>query len=144
MSEAARLYTPELLALTVQLAAFPLSNASQFVGQARSRSCGSTLQLALDLDHESRISSIGMRVSACAVGQAAAAIFAANAEEKTGEQVTASLNQIDTWLAGEGPPPHWPGIDQLEAARAFPGRHGAIRLAWQAASEALSSAAVQS
>jgi len=35
--------------------------------------------------------------------------------------------------------PDWPGLDAIEAARAFPGRHGAMLLPWQAALAALSS-----
>jgi hypothetical protein len=34
--------------------------------------------------------------------------------------------------------PDWPDIQQIEPARDYPGRHGAIALPWKAALDALS------
>jgi NifU-like protein involved in Fe-S cluster formation len=138
MSGAERLYTPELLALAVGLAAYPLSEGFPLGGEARSRSCGSTLRIGLAVDDAGRIERIGMRVAACAVGQASAAIFAAAGPGRTGEELTATLTALEAWLADDGPAPEWPSLAMLAPARAYPGRHGAMLLPWKAALDALS------
>jgi NifU-like protein involved in Fe-S cluster formation len=140
MSSATALYTPEVLALATSLARWPWDEALPLKGAARSPSCGSALALGLALDAAGRIARIGMRPQACAVGQAAAAIFAAGAAGRTAGEIGDGAAQLDGWLAG-GPAPDWPGIAAIARARDYPARHGAIRLAWQAARDALPSGA---
>lgn len=143
-SGGAALYTPELLALAVSLADWPLEDAAPCQGEARSRSCGSTLRFACALDAEGRVASPGLRVSACAVGQAAAAIFIAHAEGRSARDIAMALDQVERWLAGDGQQPEWPGIAAIAPALGYPGRHGAILLPWRAAREALCNAPAQS
>ena len=138
MNGITRLYTPALLGLAVRLADYPLHDGLPLNGEARSPSCGSTLQLGIDTTPDQRIATLGMRVHACAVGQAAAAIFADAATGRDLTDIAKALQAIEQWLGGEGDLPDWPGIAAIEAARPFPGRHGAIRLPWQAAQQALS------
>lgn len=135
------LYTPEVLGLATSLARWPLDGDLPLAGSARSRSCGSTLDLGLALDGEGRIARIGLRAQACAIGQAAAAIFAAAAEGRDARDIAAAGEAIAEWLAGDRALPEWPGLAMIEAAAAYPARHGAVLLAWQAASMALSTAA---
>ena len=137
---AARLYTPELLALALELAKWPRLDAPM-QGEARSPTCGSTLTLDLELDAAGRVKRFGMTVRACAVGQASAAIFAREAAGRSAEDLAQSLAQLEAWLAGDGPLPDWPGLAPLEPARAYPARHGAMLLPWKAALAALSSTA---
>lgn len=137
MAGAAALYTPRVLALATGLAAWPWDAALPLQGAARSQSCGSTLELGLATDEAGRIARIGLKAQACAIGQAAAAIFARNAIGKTGAEIATSAAELAAWLAGSGAQPQWPGLELLEPARAYPARHGAIRLAWQAARELL-------
>jgi NifU-like protein involved in Fe-S cluster formation len=140
MAGADKLYTPELLALAVALADFPPDPSLPLHGEARSKSCGSTLAADLALDGAGRIETVGMRVRACAVGQAAAAIFARAAPGKSRDDIDAAGAAIEGWLAGTGDMPDWPGLAAIRAARAFPARHGAIMLPWTAARGALSTA----
>ncbi|MDX2219711.1 MAG: hypothetical protein SF172_11875 [Burkholderiales bacterium] len=133
-----RLYTPEILALAVALADYPLDSDAVHAGEARSPTCGSTLELNLALDADARIDRLGMRVSACAIGQAAAALFARGAQGQTHESIASARSQIKAWLSGDNARPDWPGLAILEPARAYPGRHGAILLPWTAALAALS------
>lgn len=135
---AGKLYTPDILALAVGLAAFPLSGDLPLRGSARSRSCGSSLELGLSLDSGQRVGQVGIRASACAIGQAAASIFANAAAGMAPDGVIAAQAQLAAWLAGTGELPDWPGIEALIPARDYPGRHGAIMLAWNAACSALS------
>lgn len=131
------LYTPELLALAVSLADYPLGDGLRLRGEAVSRTCGSTLTIGLACDDAGRIEQVGMQVSACAVGQASAAIFAQGARRATAADLAAAEDAIASWLAG-GERPDWPGIERIAAARPHPGRHGAILLPWRAARAALS------
>jgi len=137
MSGAAALYTPTVLALATSLAEWPWDEALPLQGSARSKSCGSTLVLGLDTDAEDRIARIGLKAQACAIGQAAAAIFAGAAIGRSGAEIGQAESAIRAWLAGDTPLPDWPGLDVLAPARAYPARHGAIMLAWQTARELL-------
>lgn len=140
MSAAQRLYTPELLALAVELADYPPLETTALHGEARSATCGSTLAMDLSLDGEGRIGRLGMRVRACAVGQAAAAIFARHAPGRDAGELRRALAGLEAWLAAEGPAPDWPDLALIALARAYPARHGAILLPWKAALAGLSTA----
>lgn len=135
-----KLYTPELLALAVSLADHPLDGDLPMVGEAVSRTCGSTVAVGLAATADGRIERVGLRVSACAVGQSAAAIFARGAEGRSADEIEAAEVAIGAWFEG-GPLPEWPGFSAIAAAQDYPGRHGAILLPWRAARDALSKVA---
>lgn len=137
-AEGSRLYTPEILGLTLRLADYPWIEGLAMDGQARSPSCGSTLAIALDSDEEGTIRALGLRVQACAIGQASAALFADAAKGRSTTDIEQAMTAMGLWLAGEGPVPEWPRIGILSPALAYPGRHGAIMLPWKAAVQALS------
>lgn len=142
MASAAALYTPEILALATALAALPLDDGLPLRGDARSASCGSTLSLGLALDEQGMIRRVGLSAHACAIGQAAAAIFAQAAVGMRPEAIALAHDAIVTWLgaakAGEATaPPDWPGLATIAPAAAYPARHGAVLLAWRAALTAL-------
>ncbi len=137
MASTAALYTPEVLALATSLAAFPLDDALTLRGNARSPTCGSTLELGLTLDEHGRIARLGLRTYACAIGQAAASIFANAARGRNRSELVIALNQFEAWLGGSNAGSDWPGLDAIAATRAYPARHGAITLAWRAALDAL-------
>jgi len=138
---AARLYTPELLALAVELAKWPRLGDACLHGESRSPTCGSTLAMDLALGEAEQIERLGMTVRACAVGQASAAIFARSAQGRAPGDIEKALSQLEVWLAGQAPLPAWPGLAAIEPARAYPARHGAMLLPWKAALAALSSTA---
>lgn len=137
---AAKLYSPALLSLATGLAQYPLTDDLPLRAEARSRSCGSVIALGIALDDARRIARIGMRVSACAIGQASAAVLAQGAAGCASNAIDAATDALELWLAGEGPLPDWPGIDALTPARDHVGRHGALLLPWTAARSALSQA----
>ncbi|MDE2563256.1 MAG: iron-sulfur cluster assembly scaffold protein [Sphingomonadales bacterium] len=134
---AAGLYTPDILAAATRLAAWPWNDALPLNGAARSPSCGSSIALALDVDAGGRIAALGIRPHACAVGQAAASVFAAAALGMARDDIATARQAIATWLSGEGGEPRWPGIALIAPACAYPARHAAILLAWDAALDAL-------
>lgn len=137
----AELYTPGLLALAVGLAATPLGDDLPLRGEASSRVCGSRTTIGLALDDAGRIARVGGRVTACAMGQAAAALFLDAAPGRSAADLAHALAALEAWLGGAEPMPDWPGIDAIAPARNHPARHAAILLPWKAALAALSNAA---
>ncbi len=133
-----KLYTPELLALAMELAHHPLDDALPLMGEARSAACGSVLSLCASLDRAGRIDGLGLQARTCAVGQASAAIFARHAHGCKADQIAQAGRMLRYWLSGEREPPAWGDIAMLEPARGYVGRHGAILLPWLAAGSALS------
>ena len=138
---AQRLYTPEMLSAAVELANYPPLDPAPLSGTARSAACGSTLALGLALGDDGTIERTGMQVRACAVGQAAAAIFARHATGRSPDQIARALHDFQEWLSAGGNEPDWPDIALIAPARDYPGRHGAMLLPWKAAMAALSSKA---
>lgn len=135
---AGKLYTPQLLALATELANYPLSGEWPLRAQARSKTCGSSITIGLAIDAHDAVSGLGMAVTACAVGQASAAIFARGASGRSATDIRHALRQVEAWLgAAEAPLPDWPEFSLLGAARDYPARHGALLLPWRAAAEAL-------
>lgn len=133
-----RLYTPDILALAIDLADYPLSRPFTHHAVLRSRSCGSAIEIGLDVGDDGAVTSVGLRVTACAIGQAAAAIFARGARNRTSEQIGEVTQAIELWLAGKGDEPSWPGFAMLHKVKPFTGRHEALLLPWRAAILALS------
>jgi len=137
---AEKLYTTEMLSAAMELAQYPVLEHADLHGTARSDNCGSSLDLYIVLDQQERFEQIGMRVHACAVGQAAAAIFARHAKGASSAQLAKVYDEFVAWLGSDAPPPDWPDLSLIAPARAYRGRHGAMLLPWRAASKALSSA----
>lgn len=137
MSDGRGLYTPDILSAAMELTKFPWDEALPLQGSARSRSCGSVIEIALRTDAGGRIAQVGIKPHACAVGQAAASRFARAVIGRDLSELRATRAALSGWLKGEADLPDWPGIELLEPARAFPARHGAILLAWDAAISAL-------
>ncbi|OGS56233.1 MAG: hypothetical protein A3J40_02500 [Erythrobacter sp. RIFCSPHIGHO2_12_FULL_63_10] len=129
-----------MLALATSLSEYPLTDDLSPRAQERSRTCGSTVDIGLALDAGGLIARLGMRVSACAVGQASAALFAQSAKGRAPYEISQAFEQIESWLKAEGAPPDWPGFAVLESARPYSSRHEALLLSWKAACAALSKA----
>ncbi|MEM7700581.1 MAG: iron-sulfur cluster assembly scaffold protein [Pseudomonadota bacterium] len=132
------LYTPQMLALSTELARYPWSDSFERQAEARSTVCGSTIALGLDLNADGQISRLGVKVSACAIGQSSAAILAKGAEGATEARLRETTEAIRRWLLGEGDLPDWPGLHTIAGALPHPGRHGALLLPWDAAIKAIS------
>lgn len=134
-SRAPALYSTELLALAIELADYPFDAAAPAKGHARSRSCGSVIDLS---SSGGSLEDLGLRVSACAVGQASAAIFARESSGMDAAAIAAMVENLGEWLQGQAPSSILPRLELLEPARPHLGRHEAILLPWRAALDALS------
>jgi NifU-like protein involved in Fe-S cluster formation len=135
------LYTPQILALAIDLAHYPLTPDLPLRTTARSRTCGSVIALGLACDEAGQVTRIGMQVSACAVGQASAAVMANGLVGRSRADIAAVHACLTEWLAQEREMPDWPQINLLAATLPHKGRHGALLLPWTAAVEALCSQA---
>lgn len=104
--------------------------------------CGSRVVVDVVSDGEGRIAALGQEVRACALGQASAALMAANAIGASAAELAEARDSLAAWLAGaRDDPGAWPGLTVFAEARRYPARHAAILLAFEAAAEAAANAA---
>ncbi|CAD7335105.1 hypothetical protein SPHS6_00340 [Sphingobium sp. S6] len=88
------------------------------------------------------LAELGLDVKACALGQASAALMAAQAVGMTVSELEKARDRLAAYLAGEGDDlEFWPGLAILAPARAYPARHASIRLSFEAVAEAARMAA---
>lgn len=101
--------------------------------ERRSRTCGSRVRVAVDLDREGRVTHLRQAVEACAYGQAAAALMGARAIGLDRDSAEAQLAFLEQWLRGDLPSlADWPELAALEPALERPSRHEAILLPFRA------------
>ena len=133
----APLYDTTILRLAATIPHLGRLAAPQGTADRRSTLCGSRVVADVELDASGRVSALGIDVSACALGQASANLMASHAIGRTPEELAEARDALAAWLAGEREDPGcWPGLDQLVRARPYSGRHGAIRLPFEAAADA--------
>lgn len=131
------LYSLDILRLATESAAFPRLEDVTATAERRAPTCGSRITVDVRLDAEGRIAAYGHEVRACALGQAAATLLARHAVGRSPAELAAARDDLARWLAhSDAPSPDWPHITQLMRARAYPARHGAIRLAFEAVADA--------
>jgi NifU-like protein involved in Fe-S cluster formation len=135
MSE--QLYTLDILRLAAATGEFPRLTAFDASAERRAPTCGSRIVVDLAYDADGRVAAYGQEVRACALGQAAATLFARHVVGRTAAELTTARDGFARWLAdSHAERPDWPGLDALERARAYPARHGAMRLPFEAAVDA--------
>lgn len=133
----ASLYSIDVLRRAASVADFPLLPEHDAMAERRSPTCGSRMTITLKLDDDGRIAAIGLDAKACALGQAAAAIFAASAIGADQVRIEAASDEWRAYLSGEREElPDWAGLEQLSAGRDYPARHPSMRLAFEAAAAA--------
>jgi len=136
----APLYDTAILRLAATIPHLGLLPAPDARVEHRATPCGSRVVADVALA-DGRVAALGIEVSACALGQAAAHLMAAHAVGRTPAELAAARDALAAWLAGKSDDPGaWPGLAQL--ARAWPhrARHGAIRLPFEAAAAAAAAA----
>jgi NifU-like protein involved in Fe-S cluster formation len=138
----APLYNREILALAVGLTEFPRLAAPDRSASSRAPLCGSRVALDLRFAADGTIEEVGLAVEACALGQAAATLFARGAGGRSAAELVAADAALRSWLSGAADAaPDWPGIDLLAPARTYPARHGAILLPFALAAQLAGAAA---
>ncbi|MEO7564176.1 MAG: iron-sulfur cluster assembly scaffold protein [Sphingomicrobium sp.] len=131
-------YTIDILRLAASLEGPTPLKRVDGLAELRSPTCGSTIHTEVMVDGDGRLEVLSQDVTACAFGQAAAALVARGAIGATYDSVEGALAELGAWLTGErGDPGSWPGLDALAPARSKRGRHGAIILPFRALAAAL-------
>jgi NifU-like protein involved in Fe-S cluster formation len=131
------LYHPRILELAADIAHIGRLAQPDATSTKVSRVCGSVVTVDLKLDGDT-IADIGLEVSACALGQAAAAILAANAIGASIEEVRGAREALRAMLKHGAPPPQgrfWE-LRHLAGVKDYPPRHASTMLAFDAAVEA--------
>jgi NifU-like protein involved in Fe-S cluster formation len=138
---ASALYSKDILRLATSIPHLGRLAEPQGTSERRSPVCGSRITVDVIVDAEGHILEIGQMVSACALGQASAAIMGQYAVGRTLKELNEARDALSAWLAGEGAKPEgWPGLEVFEPALTHTARHGAIRLPFEAVAEAATSA----
>lgn len=133
------LYNLEVLRLAAAVADFPPLDGAALREELRSATCGSRVAVTLKLDAVGRVCAIGLDAKACALGQAAAAIMARGALGHDAAELARVSEGWRAYLARQSDIiPDWPDLALLAAGRDYPARHPSMRLAFEAASLALS------
>ncbi len=130
------LYNKDILRLAASIPNHQRLAQPQATVEKRSPTCGSRVIVDVRMEGGT-LSELGLDVKACALGQASAALMAAQAVGMTVSQLEEARDQLATYLAGEGDDlAFWPGIMVLAPAREYPARHASIRLSFEAVAEA--------
>jgi NifU-like protein involved in Fe-S cluster formation len=101
--------------------------------EARSAVCGSRITAEIQLDQDHVITAIALRATACALGQASAAILRSHAAGLNENTVRGVRDDIAAFLGHENHHElRWPELHDFGTARNFPARHAAILLPYDA------------
>ena len=134
------LYNSDILTLssTLENASLPSPD-----GTARkvSKLCGSWLEIDLNID-DGVVSDCAMRVQACALGQASAAILKQSIIDASLEELTAARDSLHAMLKTGGEPPtgRFAKLAVMSGVAKYPARHTSTMLAFDAAVAAFENA----
>lgn len=136
----APVYTTDILRLAASLKPPHVLERIDGSADLRAPTCGSTIAIDVMLDG-GRIAALSQRASACAFGQASAALVEQSAIGRNRAEIDGAMHELAGWLSGtRDDPGHWPGLDALGPARTKTARHGAILLSFRALLAALDAA----
>ena len=134
------LYNSDILTLAGQLRAERLTDPH---GTARvvSKLCGSELEIDVEMDGD-HVKDAAVRVRACALGQASAAILMDGIVGASLEELSTARDALWAILKEGEPAPEgrFAGLSTLASVREYPARHQSVMLAWDGAVEALKAA----
>lgn len=132
------LYGMAVLRLAAAVADHPPLNPADVSIEKRSVVCGSRVVLTLRLDEQGHAAAVGIQAQACALGQAAATVLARGIVGRSAEGVARVTADWSDYLSGTTDEvPDWPDLALLAKGRNYPARHASLRLAFEAASEAM-------
>jgi NifU-like protein involved in Fe-S cluster formation len=138
----AALYNTQILRLATSIPHHARLAHAQGTSERRSPICGSRVTVDVVLDQQGRIAELGQEVRACALGQASASLMGAHAIGRTHAEIEEARDALADFLTGAREDPgSWPGLEIFGPARAHSARHASIRLAFEAAAEAVARAA---
>ena len=130
------LYNTEILSLSATLKNETL-DAPQGSARKVSKLCGSWMEIDVNLDG-GVVSEAALRVQACALGQASAAILKTQIVGASLDDLIAARDALRDMLKSAGEPPtgRFERLKLLVGVSAYPARHASTLLAFEAAVEA--------
>ena len=130
------LYNTEILSLSATLKNETL-DAPQGSARKVSKLCGSWVEIDVNLDG-GIVSEAALRVQACALGQASAAILKTQIIGASLDDLIAARDALRDMLKSAGGPPtgRFERLKLLAGVSAYPARHASTLLAFEAAVEA--------
>jgi NifU-like protein involved in Fe-S cluster formation len=132
----APLYNKDILRLAASIPHHRRLTAPQASVEKRSPTCGSRVTADVRMA-DGRVAEMGLEVRACALGQASAALMAAQAIGLSADELADARDRLSAYLSGESDElDFWPGLAVLAPARGYPARHASIRLGFEAIAEA--------
>ena len=132
MASVSTLYTRDILRLSSSLPVVGRLAEADGEAERRSVTCGSRVVASVRMNG-AHIAEAALEAHSCALGQASAAILLAHAVGLTHADLTDMRARIAAGLNGEGDwPTDWPELSHLQPAHAYPARHGAIVLPFDA------------
>ncbi len=138
------LYTREILRLAVSIPHQQRLDNPDGTAELRSRTCGSKVAADVMVTDSGSLKNLGFEISACALGQASAAILGAQAIGKSASDIKIVRANLGAFLEGSiESPGEWPDMDKLMAAQDHKGRHAAILLPYDAVIAAFADAAAK-
>ena len=129
-------YTLDILRLAAALPVETELAGADGVGEARSPTCGSSLRTSVRVE-DGRVAAITQKVTACAYGQASAALVQEWAPGRLKAEVIVMRAGLKAWLEGRGEVPA--AFAALSPVQGRSGRHGAVLLPFDALLAALNS-----
>jgi len=136
------LYNTDILTLSATLKNESLENP---MGTSRkvSKLCGSWLEIDVKVE-DGKVSETALRVQACALGQASAAILKEKIIGATLPEIIEARDALFAMLKEDGAPPEgkFERLALLTGVKAYPARHTSTMLAFDAAVEAVERASV--
>lgn len=127
-------YTLDILRLAASLPIATSLPGATHAAEGRSATCGSTIRTEL-VSIDGRIGAIAQKVTACAYGQASAALVGEWAPGRLKAEVIVMRAAVKAWLDGRGEVPD--GFAALAPVHGRAGRHGAVLLPFDALLKAL-------
>jgi NifU-like protein involved in Fe-S cluster formation len=138
------LYTREILRLAVSIPHQQRLDNPDGTAELRSRTCGSKVAADVMVTDNGSLKNLGFEISACALGQASAAILGAQAIGKSAADIENVRANLAAFLEGSVESPgEWSDMDKLMAAQDHKGRHAAILLPYDAVIAAFADAAAK-
>lgn len=138
----APLYNNQILKLAASTASFTRLTDPQASVEKRSPVCGSRVIVDVRLTDARTVDALGLEVRACALGQASAALMAADAHGKALGELEIARAALAAFLGGDrADPGTWPGLEVFIPAQPHRARHASILLAFEAVVAAVDLAA---
>lgn len=136
------LYSTTLLRLAANMPRAGRLAAPDASVEKTAKLCGSRVVVDVALEGD-EVSDFAQDVKACALGQAAAAVLGEHAVGARLHEIEAARDALRAMLKEGGPPPEgrFAGLAALAPVRDYPARHASTLLAFEAAAEAVRTAA---